>query len=376
MTATAPKEREEAYWLALARGPAALSRHLPELLERFGSPRVLFEAGAAAWRGYPEAVRSYLAAPDWAAVERDLAWPDRPGHHLLAFADPRYPPLLREIPGPPPVLFVRGDPAHLSRPQIAIVGSRNPTLSGRDTGREFARHFAGVGLVVTSGLALGVDAAAHQGALAVAGGCTVAVTGSGLDRIYPASHRDLAEAIAEGGALVSEFAPGTPPLAANFPRRNRILTGLSLGTLVVEAAVRSGSLISARLAVEQGREVFAIPGSIHNPLSRGCHRLIREGAKLVETAEDVLEELAPLAGVSVEAARQFRSGNSSGGGATEALDELQLRVLEAVGYEPTAVDLVVVRTGLTPDAVCSMLLVLELHGLVASTPGGHYSRAR
>jgi len=376
MALSTPKDRDEAHWLALLHGPRALSRQLPALLERFGSPRGLFAADAEAWRGFPRPVRDYLAGPDWAAVERDLAWLDAPAHHLLVFTDAAYPRLLSEIPDPPPALFVRGDPACLRQPQIAIVGSRNPTASGRETARDFAQYLAETGLAITSGLALGVDAAAHQGALAAANGSTVAVTGTGPDRVYPASHRGLADAIAERGALVSEFAPGMPPLPANFPRRNRILSGLSLGTLVVEAAVRSGSLISARFALEQGREVFAIPGSIHNPLARGCHRLIRDGAKLVETADDILEELGPLAGVSLEAAREDTPEDFPAVGAAGNLDGLQVRVLEAVGFEPTPVDMVVVRTGLTPDAVCSMLLVLELHGLIASTPGGHYSRAR
>lgn len=376
MTHSLPTDRDPSYWLALCHGPAALSRRLPDWLEHFGSPRGLFEAGADAWRTLPPRVRDYLRDPDWAAVDSDLAWLQGADAAVLVYTDPAYPGLLREIPDPPPVLFVLGDTGILAQPQLAIVGSRNPTASGRGTACAFAEHLAGAGLTITSGLALGVDAAAHQGALAAAGGGTVAVTGTGLDRVYPASHRELAGAIRERGALVSEFPPGMPPLAANFPRRNRIISGLSLGTLVVEAAVRSGSLISARFALEQGREVFAIPGSIHNPLARGCHRLIRDGAKLVETAEDIVEELGALAGVSLEIARREAAGSSAAGDHAEALDPQQHRVLEAVGFEPTAVDLVVIRTGLTPDAVCSMLMELELHGWVASSPGGHFSRVR
>jgi DNA processing protein len=216
--------------------------------------------------------------------------------------DGRYPPLLREIPQAPPVLFVHGDPDCLRVPQLAMVGTRNPTPSGRETARQFAAHLAGAGMIITSGLALGIDAAAHQGALA-GGGRTIAVMGTSLDRVYPAKHRDLARAIAERGALVSELPTGTPALAENFPRRNRLISGLALGVLVVEAALQSGSLITARLALDQGREVFAIPGSIHNPLAKGCHALIRQGAKLVETANDIVEELGALAAVNGERRR-------------------------------------------------------------------------
>jgi len=227
--------------------------------------------------------------------------------HILTLHDPAYPALLKEIADPPPLLFVRGDPAVLSRPQLGIVGSRNPTPGGRSLAEDFARSLSRCGLVVTSGMALGIDAAGHRGALR-GGGTTLAVAGTGPDRIYPARHRDLARAIVEQGAIISEFAPGTPALPSNFPRRNRIISGLSLGVLVVEAACRSGSLITARLAAEQGREVFALPGSIHNPLARGCHHLIRQGAKLVEDIEDIVEELGPLAAVI-----SHRSGDGEAG---------------------------------------------------------------
>jgi DNA processing protein len=248
-----------------------------------------------------------------------------------------------------------------------MVGTRNPTPAGQETAQEFARHLAGVGLTITSGLALGIDAASHRGALA-AGGYSVAVVGTGLDRVYPARHRELAHQIAEQGALVSEFSPGVPPLAANFPRRNRIISGLSVGTLVVEAARQSGSLITARLALEQGREVFAVPGSIHNPQARGCHQLLRQGAKLVETAQDVLEELGTLVSYVPQAAMQPDPDSDS----LSELDADYQKVLKCIGHEPTSVDTVVERSGLTADAVCSMLLVLELQGFVAATNGGHY----
>jgi DNA processing protein len=254
-----------------------------------------------------------------------------------------------------------------------MVGSRNPTTVGSETARDFARHLAGMGLTITSGLALGIDAASHRGALD-AKGQTISVMGTGVDRIYPAAHRDLAHAIvAGGGALVSEYPPGTPPLSGNFPRRNRIISGLSLGTLVVEAARQSGSLITARMAGEQGREVFAIPGSIHNPLARGCHQLIRDGARLVETAQDVLAELAPrLRGLIAEA---LETREQTIPGEDESLDEEYQRLLVHVGDEATPVDRLVERSGLTAEVVSSMLLILELRGLITPVPGG-YSRTR
>ncbi len=283
------------YWLALNRTPGVGTVTFHDLLERYGDPAGVFTSGTAHPSLSP-ASSAWLKDPDWDLVDQDLRWLEGPDNHLLTLGHPDYPTLLAELPDAPPLLFVHGDPGVLSLPQLAIVGSRNPTPGGESTARDFARHLAAAGVTVTSGLALGVDGAAHEGALD-AEGVTVAVMGTGLDRVYPARHRDLAHRIAVRGALVSEFAPGTPPKGDHFPRRNRIISGLSLGTLVVEAALRSGSLITARLASEQGREVFAIPGSIHNPLARGCHALIRQGAKLVETGQDILDELGPLAGL-------------------------------------------------------------------------------
>ncbi len=303
-----------------------------------------------------------------AAAEHEIAWLAEPHHHLITLSDPRYPPLLREIADPPAALYVIGDPAVLSSTQLGIVGSRNPTPGGSETAHAFATYLTLSGLTITSGLAMGVDAAAHRGAL-VAGGKTIAVAGTGLDRVYPARHRELAHQIAAQGALISEFPLGTPALAFNFPRRNRIISGLSLGVLVVEAALQSGSLITARLAAEQGREVFAIPGSIHNPLARGCHALIRQGAKLVETAADILEELGPIAQLSVPARQTDGVGNITSGLGVEAMT-----LLECLGFDPTPVDSLIERSGLTPEAVSSMLLVLELQGHVVSAPGGHYNR--
>jgi DNA processing protein len=271
---------------------------------------------------------------------------------------------------------------------LAIVGSRNPTHAGKDIAHDFALYLANMGMTITSGMALGIDAAAHQGALdslndSGSHGLTVAVMGTGLDRVYPAKHRDLAHNIAKNGVLVSEYAPGTPALPGNFPRRNRIISGLSMGVLVVEAAVQSGSLITARLASEQGREVFAVPGSLHHPLAKGCHALIRQGAKLVETAEHILEELGGFAGMFSEAdgKNQSFAQNSEQKQETELnlainVDDEYKQVLKCIDFEPTSVDKVVERSGLTADAVCSMLLVLELQGYVTALSGGYYCQGR
>jgi DNA processing protein len=259
----------------------------------------------------------------------------------------------------------------LSLPQLAVVGSRNPTSLGRDTAQQFARHLASAGLAITSGLALGIDAAGHRGALQ-AHGRTVAVLGCGLDEVYPRENAALAREIAEHGALVSELPAGTPPLKQHFPRRNRIIAGLSVGTLVVEAALHSGSLITARLAAEQGREVFAIPGSIHSPQSRGCHRLIRQGAKLVETADDIFAELGALLD-GLRAAAPAQAPEAQRLSAPE-LDKDYEILLDALGFAPAGVDALVARTGFPADAVASMLLILELDGRVAQQPGGLYCR--
>ncbi len=315
----------------------------------------------------PAAVAAIGAGSRPEEFEAEQRWLAQEHNHLLTLRDVAYPALLREIPDPPPLLFVCGDPALLSSPQIAVVGSRNPTPGGCDNAQAFSAHLVQAGLTVTSGLALGIDACAHRAALA-AGGRTIAVAGTGLDRVYPARHRDLAHEIARQGALISEFPLGTPPRRENFPRRNRIISGLSLGVLVVEAARESGSLITARLAADQGREVFAIPGSIHSPQSRGCHALIRQGAKLVETAQDLLEELDALAGAAHAAVAHAARAPEA------ALVPDMRRLLEQLGYDPVDIDTLTARSGLTPDAVSSMLLQMELRGLVACCPGGKYQR--
>ncbi|WP_062535810.1 DNA-processing protein DprA, partial [Mizugakiibacter sediminis] len=334
-------------------------------------------------RGEPRAdaeARAWLAAPDAARLDADLAWLAAPGHRLLRCTDADFPPQLAETPQAPAALFVAGDAALLLRPQVAIVGARSADAAGLATAKSFARVLAAAGFVVTSGLAEGIDGAAHAAALD-AGGTTVAVMGTGPDLVYPRAHRELAARIAAAGALVSEFPPGTTARPEFFPRRNRLIAGLALGTLVVQASLRSGSLITARLASEQGREVFAVPGSIHNPLARGCHRLIREGAKLVETAEEVVEELAPLARslglalaarLEADAAAAPRQAAPATGGWRDDPD--YRRLLDALGHDPAALDELAARTGLAPAALSSMLLMLELEGVVAGLPGGRYQR--
>jgi DNA processing protein len=360
-------------WLTLSHAAGVGPRTFSRLLEYFGEPIAVLaarsEALAAAGAG-ATAIAGIRAARCHTIADAVLAWAQRAGAHVLIRSDWRYPPLLAQLPDAPAVLYIQGDPGLLSDPQLAVVGSRNPTVTGRETTRELARHLASCGLTITSGLAIGVDAAAHEGALE--GGRTIAVMGTGPDRIYPAAHRSLARRIAERGALVSEFPPGYGPRGANFPRRNRIISGLSMGTLVTEAAPRSGSLITARYANEQGREVFAIPGSIHNPLARGCHALIRQGAKLVETAQDVLEELAPMLSACLEP--DPRRAPSDEPTSESRLDADYRLLLDAMGHDPVSPDELIRRTGLQAKGVASMLLLLELEGYVSSNAGGRYSR--
>jgi DNA processing protein len=284
-------DREREAWLLLSQAPGIGSRYFQRLLERFGSAETALRASQhdLAQLGLPQKTISALKTIGRPEIAATLEWLADPAHQMLTLADEAYPDLLRQIDDPPPVIYLIGNPLLLHQPQLAVIGSRNPTPSGQENAREFARTLASAGLCITSGLAVGVDGAAHEGALA--SGNTIAVLGTGPDRIYPAAHQELAHRIAEQGLLVTEFPPGVQARAENFPRRNRIISGLSVGTLVVEAALRSGSLITARLALEQGREVFAIPGSIHNPQARGCHGLIRQGAKLVESAQDTARQM-------------------------------------------------------------------------------------
>ena len=357
-------------WLILARAPSLHAGHLAR--DGMAPTALVGESRAAlAALGLGEHTIEALKRPDAAGIAADERWLARERHRLVTWGAPDYPPLLATIPDAPLVLFVDGDPDALSLPQLAIVGSRNPTALGRDTAAQFAQHLAAAGMAITSGLALGIDAAGHRGALH-AGGRTLAVLGCGLDTIYPRGHVELAAQVAGSGALVSDLPTGTRPLKHHFPRRNRIISGLSVGTLVVEAALQSGSLITARLAAEQGREVFAIPGSIHNPMARGCHRLIREGAKLVEAAADIYAELGPLlAGLGIATRAELPDPTGVFG---PVLDKDYEILLDALGFAPAGIDSLVARTGYAAAAVASMLLILELEGRVAQQHGGLYCR--
>ncbi len=377
-------EHDELYaWLTLLRaprlGPAALRACLHDAGDVHGAL-----ARARAERRLGAATRTWLRSPDSRLLEQDLAWLAVPGHRLLRCDEADFPPQLERIANPPAALFVAGDAGLLLRPQLAVVGARGASPAGLADARLFARALAATGLVITSGLADGIDGAAHRAALD-ADGATVAVMGTGPDRVYPTRHRELAARIARDGAVVSEFLPGTGARAGHFPRRNRIISGLSLGTLVVEASVRSGSLITARLAAEQGREVFALPGSIHHPLARGCHRLLRDGAQLVETVDDIIAALRPLAlALGADLTRRLEPVSPAAGAAPAAPsaagradpdpDPGRRRLLAALGHgEPMAVDVLSARSGLPAHAVSSMLLMLELEGVVASQAGGRWS---
>ncbi|HVF64500.1 MAG TPA: DNA-processing protein DprA [Casimicrobiaceae bacterium] len=335
------------------------------LLQRFGSAEGIFAATHAQLTQAvpPPLAARILAHPDAGVFERTRAWLDHPDHHLLAWDDDDYPHALLELGDAPPVLFYRGRRDALNTPAIAIVGSRHATPQGVDNARMFARALSQAGLAIVSGLALGIDAAAHRGALD-AGAPTIACVGTGPDRIYPASNDALADEIVATGGLVSEFLPGTPPLRQNFPRRNRLISGLARGVLVVEATLQSGSLITARLAGEQGRDVFAIPGSIHSPFSKGCHKLIREGAKLVETAQDVLDELA-IPGVALS----IDNGVARERGATA-----YPAIIAALGGDPCDVDTLIARTQLSAASLSAALVELELDGHVAALPGGRWQK--
>jgi DNA processing protein len=350
-----------AAWVELSLVPGLGSARYRALLSAFGLPgNVLKATRAQLSRVVPEPLAANILAGSRAPeIEKALEWAARPGHEVLTLADAGYPRQLLEIPDPPPLLYVAGRADFLSAQALAVVGSRNATPQGLRNAQDFARVFSEAGLTIVSGLAIGVDSAAHRGGLE-GRGSTIAVLGTGIDITYPRRNASLAEEIRSRGALVSEFPVGTEPNAGNFPRRNRLISGLAKGCLVVEAALDSGSLITARLAVEQGREVLAIPGSIHSPLSKGCHALIKQGAKLVESAQDVLEEL----GVSARAAA---SAPESG---------VNHVLLEKMGFDPCDIDELIGRSGLPAQAVSAALLQLELDGKIAGLPGGLYQRIR
>jgi DNA processing protein len=374
-------------WLRFALTPVGPARQR-SLLAAFGLPGNIFaqpRSHLASVAGH-EAADVILREPDPAALEAALAWAGEEGNHIITLADTAYPRSLLEIADPPPVLYVKGDPALLVQPSLAIVGSRAPTAQGEANAKAFADSLGAAGLVIVSGLAQGIDAAAHRGALTVAGGGTIAVIGTGIDRVYPAGNAALAREIASRGAILSEFPLGTPPVRWNFPRRNRLIAGLSLGVLVVEATLESGSLITARLAAEMGGEVFAIPGSIHSPQARGCHRLIREGAKLVETAEDVLEELRGRIGselprrrtaASRRAAPRLRQSPPADAlpvAAPAHLAPEAIHVLEALSSEACDIDTLALTSGLAVEALQAHLLTLELEGLAVRQTGGGFLR--
>lgn len=367
-------------WLTLIRAPGLGGVGMRALLQQTGSARAAcdhirrFRQSA----GLDQAALDWIESPDSARLEADLAWLAQPNCRLLRFDEADFPPQLDTIPQPPAALFVAGDSARLLGPQVAIVGARSASAQGLATARDFGRTLSRSGLTITSGMAEGIDAAAHAAALE-AGGKTIAVVGTGPDQVYPRRHAELASKIVEHGAIVSEFPPGTEARPGHFPRRNRLIAGLALGTLVVEAGLQSGSLITARLAAEAGREVFALPGSIHNPLAKGCHRLIREGARLVETAAEVIEALVPAAqaqGADLRA--RLEAADPSNGAAPRAPARMQdpdyASLLAALGDSPASLDELAERTDLAPAALSSMLLLLELEGTVAPAVNGRWQR--
>jgi len=359
-------------WLIIHRTPKLGVPAVRRLLETFHTPADILTADSDELRTLElkKQTIAYLKQPAWESIHADLDWLDKQeNHHLVTWQDSAYPVLLQQIPDPPLVLFVAGRPELLRSIQVGIVGSRNPGPNGRQIAHGFARELASLGFTITSGLALGIDACSHRGALQESGD-TVAVLGNGPDIIYPRRHGQLIREIISRGALVTEFPPGTSPAGSNFPRRNRIISGLSAGVLVVEAALRSGSLITARLAMEQGREVFAIPGSIQNPLSRGCHDLIKQGAKLVESVRDIIEDLGPVVLAGQTLTRKDIPEPDRG----NDLDEDYRLLLDKLAYDPVSIDQLVNTTGLTADVVSSMLLILEVRGLVSASPGGLYIR--
>ncbi len=388
-----------AAWIRLSLTEGIGPQTARELLSRFGLPEDIIGAGfPALQKCMPEKIAYALsgAPPDamQQQIERTLAWSEIGGNHVLTLADDSYPKALLSIPDPPPLLYAKGRIDLLSRPALAIVGSRNATVQGMQNAERFAHTLSASGLTVVSGLALGIDAAAHLGALGALGamgamaeqaapgvpatpsthveaGSTIAVTGTGLDLVYPARHHALAHRIAIEGCLLSEYPLGTQAIASNFPRRNRLISGLGMGVLVVEAAMHSGSLITARSATEQGREVFAIPGSIHSPLSKGCHQLIRQGAKLVESAQDIMEELRWQ-----HRAAPVPAPNSAGTADADALaaDEPLARLLALAGHDPVSIDQLIERSGMRAADIQAALLKLEMQQRVELLPGGHYRR--
>lgn len=372
-------------WLRLLHTPGLGAARCNKLISTFGDIHSIFNANSTqlTQAGIPQSsISALLDEEENSAVTAAVAWQSEDNNHILTIDQATYPERLRQIARPPAVLFVKGNVDILNDPQLAMVGSRNPSQGGSDNAFQFAKHLSASGLLITSGLALGVDGDSHRGAIA-ATAPTIAVVATGLDRVYPARHKPLVQDILKNnGVIVSEFPLGTSPKAELFPARNRIIAGLSLGTLVVEAAVRSGSLITARLAQESGREVFAIPGSIHNPMSKGCHALIKQGAKLVESANDILEELAPQLKEALIAYPHSTPNipeplaPSPKSLSPESQNQEQQVLLDAMGYDPISIDQLADNTDFTTAELSSMLLILELEGHISSEAGGRYQRRK
>ncbi len=360
-------------WLLLQRTPGLNTATTLSLLEGATSVAAVFNNSASQLKqqGLSNKSINALQQADTKTVQADIDWLNSAdNHHLITIHDAAYPSRLRDLPDAPLILYVRGDPDYLHQPQLAMVGSRTPTAVGRRIAHDFAQHLSRAGLTITSGLARGIDGASHEGALQGIAG-SIAVVAHGLDIVYPAAHRALADAISQQGAIVSEAAIGAAPHKGMFPRRNRIISGLSLGTLVVEAALKSGSLITAKHALEQGREIFAIPGSIHNPLAKGCHQLIRQGAKLVDSADDILEELVS----HLQQPSQHKPDPADKAGHQQTLDPDHQKLLKCLQFEPVAIDELVNCSGFTAAEVASMLLIMELEGSIVSE-SGRYSRIK
>lgn len=362
---------EKSLWVSLASIPGIGSQTFCLLLKTFGSPAHIY---AASQQQLKQVVNDSIASEivqgaDARTLAETRQWLLQENNHLVTLADPEYPRSLLEISDPPPFLYAKGNLALLNQPSIAIVGSRNATVQGEKNAEAFAHDLCSYGLCIVSGLALGIDGAAHRGALK-AKGATIAVVGTGLDIVYPAKHRELAHQIAEHGLIISEFPLGTPSKPQNFPKRNRIISGLSLGCLVVEANLQSGSQITARLAAEQGREIFAIPGSIHSPMSKGCHQLIKQGAKLVDCLQDIVEEL----NLSARLAADIKATDTDKTASNLDQNSAGNAILKAMGYDPIHLEIIVAKSGLTVSEVSSMLMLLELEGKVASLTGGQFQK--
>lgn len=361
---TSQDAAEASLWICLQQINGLGGQGICKLLQQLGSPEDIFSASHKALNQVvSEAVSSAIKkGPDLETAKLGLQWLEQADNHLITLADTHYPQALLEIPDPPPILYAKGDLSCLTMPAIAMVGSRNASVQGEKNAEEFAFSLSGHGFCIISGMALGIDGAAHRGALRNKQGKTIAVVGTGLDIVYPAKHRELAHKIVAQGLVISEFAIGTPSRPQNFPRRNRIISGLSLGCLVVEANTQSGSLITAKCAAEQGREVFAIPGSIHSPMSKGCHELIKQGAKLVDCIKDITDELAPHLAHLID----------ENIGKSEPSEPNAL--LDLMGFDPISMEAIIALTNLTSEDLSAKLLVLELENKIASLPGGRYQR--